>query len=103
MPNHNTPVPDDSFWREKIFCPVAKRVLDQADSLREIARFPKAGIEGWLKVEAVWALSDLVAKLQNKGPDLKEPLKKSFTIRFRYDSLALTERIALDAAQFCRV
>ena len=35
--------------------------------------------------------------------DVKEPLKKSFTIRFRYDSLALTERIALDAAQFCRV
>ena len=34
---------------------------------------------------------------------VKEPLKKSFTIRFRYDSLALTERIALDAAQFCRV
>ena len=35
--------------------------------------------------------------------DTKEPLKKSFTMRFRYDSLALTERIALDAAQFRRV
>ncbi len=35
--------------------------------------------------------------------DVKEPLKKSFTMRFRYDSLALTERIALDAAQFRRV
>jgi predicted CoA-binding protein len=32
---------------------------------------------------------------------LKETLKKSFTIRLQYDSLALTERIALDAAQFC--
>ena len=35
--------------------------------------------------------------------EFKEPLKKSFTMRFRYDSLALTERIALDAAQFRRV
>jgi hypothetical protein len=32
---------------------------------------------------------------------VKETLKKSFTIRLQYDSLALTERIALDAAQFC--
>ena len=37
------------------------------------------------------------------SPDVKEPLKKSFTMRFRHDSLALTARIALDAAQFRRV
>ena len=30
----------------------------------------------------------------------KETLKKSFTIRLRYDSLALTERIGQDAVQF---
>jgi hypothetical protein len=61
---------EDAFLKEKVFGPVAKRVMDRADSLLRIARFPLTGIEGWLKVEAVRALGDLVQKLQNRGPDL---------------------------------
>jgi hypothetical protein len=62
---------EDTFLKEKIFDPVAKRVMDGADSLLHLAKFPRSGIEGWLKVEAVRALADLVRKLQNKGPDLQ--------------------------------
>ncbi len=53
-----------------ILIPVAKRIRERADSLRVVKRFPRSGIEGWLKVEAVAALGDKVKKLQNKGPDL---------------------------------
>ena len=36
-----------------------------------IARFPRLGIEGWLKVEATRALLDRVAKILNNGPDFQ--------------------------------
>ena len=64
---------EDAFLREKVFAPVATRVRGRADSLLHIARFPRTGIEGWLKVEAVWALAEigLSAKPQNNGPDLQ--------------------------------
>lgn len=66
---------EDTFLKENVFGPVAKRVLERADALRHFVRFPRAGVEGWLKVEAIWALSerrpDLVKKLQGKGPDLQ--------------------------------
>lgn len=53
-----------------VFLPVAKRLRDRADSLREMRRFPRSGIEAWLKVEVVAALGQKVAALQNKGPDI---------------------------------
>jgi len=43
---------------------------ERKDSLRNMKRFPNAGIEGWLKVEVVAVLGDKVRALQNKGPDL---------------------------------
>jgi len=39
--------------------------------LLSIARFPRLGIEGWLKVEATRALLDRVDKILNKGPDFR--------------------------------
>ena len=54
----------------KIFEPIAKRISKRADSLGAIRRFRNCGIEGWLKVEAVYALSDMVKSVNNKGPDL---------------------------------
>lgn len=56
--------------RDDVFVPVAKRLRDRADSLREVRRFRRSGIEGWLKVEAVAALGQKIEALQNKGPDL---------------------------------
>ena len=53
-----------------VFLPVAKRLRARADSLREMRRFPRSGIEGWLKVEVVAALGEKVAALQNEGPDI---------------------------------
>lgn len=56
--------------KRDLFLPVATRVRDRADSLREIRRFARSGIEGWFKVEVVPSLGDRVQALQNKGPDL---------------------------------
>ena len=56
--------------KEDIFHPVAARIRGKADSLKEIKRFPKTGIEGWLKVEAVAALGKKITALKNRGPDL---------------------------------
>jgi hypothetical protein len=55
----------------KVFAPVAERVIQRKDSLESLQRFPKSGIEGWLKVEAVVALGGLVCKLHNRGPDIE--------------------------------
>ena len=55
---------------QDIFEPVAARVRRRIDSLRNIRRFPRTGIEGWFKVEIVAALNKGVRRLQNKGPDL---------------------------------
>lgn len=61
----------DALLKETIFSPVAERVKDRSSSLSEVARFPRLGVEGWLKVEAIKALSDRVTKVLNKGPDLQ--------------------------------
>jgi len=56
---------------DRIFEPVKKRVTGRADSLSEIRRLcANSGIEGWLKVEAVKALSCMVKSVNNQGPDL---------------------------------
>lgn len=56
--------------KSDFFLPVAKRIRERADSLREIQRFPRSGIEAWLKVEAVAALGRKVKAIKNRGPDL---------------------------------
>ena len=53
-----------------VFEPVAARIAERRDSLVNIKRFPKTGIEGWFKVEIVAALGSIVESLQNVGPDL---------------------------------
>lgn len=53
-----------------IFKPVAERIRKRADSLKNIKKFPRTGIEGWFKVEIIAALDQRVCRLQNKGPDL---------------------------------
>lgn len=58
------------YPEQEIFMPVLNRLIQRTDSLREIRRFPAAGIEGWFKVEVIAALGKKVAALQNKGPDL---------------------------------
>ena len=55
---------------KEIFDIVARRVIARKESLRELKRFQKMGIEGWLKVEAIAALGDKVKKVRNRGPDL---------------------------------
>ncbi len=55
---------------QDVFQPVVARVIERTDSLRNVKRFPRAGIEGWFKVEIVAALGDKVASLNNVGPDL---------------------------------
>jgi hypothetical protein len=56
--------------KEDIFHPIAVRIQVKADSLKEIKRFLRTGIEGWFKVEVVAALGKKIKKLKNKGPDL---------------------------------
>jgi hypothetical protein len=56
--------------KEDIFHPSAVRIQGKADSLKEIKRFPRTGIEGWLKVEIVAALGKKIEELKNQGPDL---------------------------------
>ena len=62
-------MPSNHVYKE-IFHIVAKRVIAKRESLRELKRFQKMGIEGWLKVEAIAALGDKVHKVRNRGPDL---------------------------------
>jgi len=54
----------------EILEPVARQIRKHASSLSEIRRFDRCGIEGWLKVEAVFALSGMVQSINNEGPDL---------------------------------
>lgn len=56
--------------KKEIFEPVAARISERATSLSEIHRFDRCGIEGWLKVEAVYALSGMVQRVRNEGADL---------------------------------
>jgi hypothetical protein len=59
------------FLKKEVFVPVTERVKDRRDSLLHITRFPRSGIEGWLKVETARALGVRVKKLHNNGPDLQ--------------------------------
>lgn len=54
----------------EIFLPIVRRISTRVDSLKEIKRFSRSGIEGWLKVEVVAALKDKVITVNNYGPDL---------------------------------
>ncbi len=57
--------------KNDIFEPVANRISERAPSLSEICHLcANSGIEGWLKVEVVSALSGMVQSINNKGPDL---------------------------------
>jgi len=56
--------------KNEIFKPVAERIRERASSLSEIHRFHCCGIEGWLKVEAIKALSGMVKSVNNRGPDI---------------------------------
>jgi hypothetical protein len=64
--------------KKDILEPVAKRIKDRAESLRGVKQFArqhpktKIGIEGWLKVETVAALSEQVklSRIMNKSMDL---------------------------------
>jgi len=56
----------------KILEAVTQRVTERVDSLDPVFKF-KTGIEGWFKVEFVYALErqgEKVERLQNKGPDI---------------------------------
>jgi hypothetical protein len=56
--------------KKEIFDPIASRIKERSESLRNIKRFPRTGIEGWFKVEILSVLDKRVSELQNKGPDL---------------------------------
>jgi hypothetical protein len=60
----------DGYLRSVVFAPVLARMKMRADSLREVKRFERCGIEGWFKVEVVAALGEKVLAICNKGPDL---------------------------------
>ena len=56
--------------KHDVFELVTARIKLRADSLQNIKRFSRTGIEGWFKVEIVAALGQIVRSLNNKGPDL---------------------------------
>lgn len=58
----------DSYLRSVVFTPVLARVKMRAESLREVKRFPRTGIEGWLKVEVVAALGRESAEALQRRP-----------------------------------
>jgi hypothetical protein len=55
---------------QDVFVPVVARIKERSESLRNIKRFARCGIEGWFKVEVVAALGSNVRSIRNKGPDL---------------------------------
>jgi len=57
--------------RNDVFLPVLAQMRERAESLRNIKRFPRTGIEAWFKVEIVAVLGNKVKALRNKGPDLE--------------------------------
>jgi hypothetical protein len=56
--------------RSVVFAPVLARMKKRVGDLRNVKRFPRTGIEAWLKVQVVAALGERVRKLCNEGPDL---------------------------------
>ena len=91
---------NSSELRIKVFDPVSARVLQNADSLKSVKRFPRSGIEGWLKVEVVAALGSLVCGLRNKGPDIeltdgtKLELKAATDLNIEYIRAGVSEGVA---------
>lgn len=59
-----------SFLKEDVFNPLVDHIRKRRKSLTEVKRFSNVGIEGWLKVETIAALSEKIKAVQNKGPDL---------------------------------
>ena len=60
----------NSVKDKEILKKVAKRIEERRDSLKEVKRFLRMGIEGWLKVEAIAALGDKIKEVRNRGVDL---------------------------------
>jgi hypothetical protein len=56
--------------RSVVFDPVLERMKMRADSLRNVKRFKRTGIEGWFKVEVVATIGARVLAVCNNGPDL---------------------------------
>jgi hypothetical protein len=56
--------------RSVVFAPVLEQMTRRAGDLRNVKKFPRTGIEAWLKVQVVAALGKRVRKLCAKGPDL---------------------------------
>lgn len=62
----------DNISLDDVFISVKERILNRIDSLSNLTRLKSnISFEGWLKVETIKALNDLVDKVQNKGSDLK--------------------------------
>ena len=59
-----------SFLREDVFNTLVGHIRKRRKSLAEVKRFRNVGIEGWLKVETIAALSEKIKAVQNKGPAL---------------------------------
>jgi hypothetical protein len=55
--------------KHDVFDPVVERIRKNIDSLPNIKRFHRTGIEGWFKVEIVAVLGNRIRSLQNEGPD----------------------------------
>ncbi len=56
---------------DKIFIPVKNRVVQQKASLDKLNDLNSSiSFEGWLKVEAIYALNDIVDRVGSKGSDL---------------------------------
>ena len=52
---------------EDVFKPVAKRIKQKKDSLKELRGFAKnMGFEGWLKVETIATLGKKIIEVRNK-------------------------------------
>ena len=64
---HSREAPQGLVLKKVIFDPFAVRIRGETDSLKEIKRFPKTGIEGWLKVEVVAALGKKILALKNRA------------------------------------
>ena len=62
----------DNISSKSVFNSVKKRVFNRIDSLRNLRVLNSSiSFEGWLKVEAIGALGYKIAKVQNRGPDIR--------------------------------
>lgn len=62
----------DDIALNNIFTAVKDRVIDKVDSLNGLGVLNnRISFEGWLKVEAINAISQQIDRVQNRGSDLK--------------------------------